>query len=51
MKTNHHFNERDNINTYMSRCIFRNMQSGMERWKAYSICHVEFKIKKQKKSM
>ena len=49
--SNHHFNERDTINTYMSRCIHRNMKNGLERWKAHSICMTEFKVKKINKLM
>ena len=50
-KTNHHFNDRDTINSYMGRCIHRIMQNGLERWKAHSICMQEFKSKYIKKNM
>ena len=48
---NHHFEDTDNINSYMIRCLNSKMATGMERNHAIGVCHSEFKHKKQKKQM
>lgn len=50
-KSTHDFQERDNINSYMGRCIYHNMQNGLERWRAHSICMSEYLFKSIKKKM
>ena len=45
---NHHFNNRDSIKTYMCRCLSTKLNSGLSRTESFTICHKEYRNKKQK---
>lgn len=51
MKTSHHFDNRDTIKSYMGRCMPTKMSNGYSRSQAFTICHTEFKHKKQNKQL
>ena len=48
-RNNHHFNDKDNVNTWMKRCVSTKMNNGNDRLHSFSICISEYKFKKQKK--
>jgi len=49
--SNHHFDNKDTIQTYMGRCIRTKMSLGSTRSESFSACFMEYKCKKQKKQL
>jgi len=49
-KQTHHFINRDQMHTYMIRCIPRQISVGMSRMEAISVCRTQYfqKIKNKK---